>query len=119
MFLRETISNLQSDDIENNNKPFVIIKKSLPSATKSKVIVLDSEEDRKYFDECEKFLSTESIMKVISKDCCKKKCIKKISPGYQDANYSESVLFSRCLRKELLGKSKQERADRIFSMLKG
>ena len=96
-----------------------IVKKTLPSAVKSKVIVLETEADRKFNDDCEKFLSVESIMKVVLKDCCKNKCIQKISPNYKNANYQESVLFSQCLRTELLGRSKLKRSERIFLMLPG
>jgi hypothetical protein len=97
-------------------------KKISPAAIKVQEIVLETEEDRKFYADCLNFLSSDSIKKVVlspHKPCCKRKCLELISPNYQNGNYSESIAFSRCLRTELLARTREERASLIHSMLLG
>lgn len=102
----------KSSSASNNNKKLPTMKK--------KIIVMEKESDREFEIQCENFLSMESINKVIfSSRCCKFNCIQMISPNYQKGNYSESFLFAQSLRNEILGRSKEERAEKIYGMLKG
>ena len=65
-------------------------------------------------------MSIESIQKVVCGiRCCKHNCIQNISPNYQQGNYSESFQFVQSLRTDILARSKEERASKIYEMLKG
>ena len=72
------------------------------------------------FKNCESFLSIESIQKVVCGiRCSKHNCIQNISPNYQQGNYCESFQFVQSLRTDILARSKEERASKIYEMLKG
>lgn len=84
---------------------------------------MKTKEDREYFDECERFLSYESISKIVlqtdGKRCCKKNCIQRISSNYEMCDFSESTEFVTIIRKKLLGRDRKERAVKMFDLLKG
>lgn len=81
--------------------------------------MLESEEERKFHDQCERFLSVDNIVDIIRDfKCCKNNCLQVISPNYKKANYEESLQFIVTLRNKLLAKSKEDRAENIFKMLK-
>jgi hypothetical protein len=88
---------------------------------KKKVIVTENEADRRFEQECENFLSYESMERVIEKyRCCKLNCLKEqISPDYKKGNKSESYLFVQTIRTQLLARTKEERATKIYEILKG
>jgi hypothetical protein len=123
-FINETMEKLVKEDVVNDlkqnisNKSLQQTNEKLPSI-KKKIIVLENETDRIFEEECEKFLSTESIDKILNNRCCKYNCIKVISPNYEKCNYSDSFLFIQSLRTELLCRTREERAERIYDMLKG
>lgn len=118
-FINKTMADIESkkqlfDDYGiKNNKQLSRIKK--------KTIVMEDENDRKFDEECERFLSYDSMERVICKfRCCKFNCLKEqISPEYKKGNKSESYLFVQTIRTELLARTKEERASKIYELLKG
>ena len=86
---------------------------------KQRTIAFETEEETKYIY-CEDFLGNEALNSIITKfNCCKFNCIQRISPGWAKCNFSESLEFCYDLRKRLLGRTKEDRAEKIFEMLKG
>jgi hypothetical protein len=95
-------------------------KKSARATIKKKVIVLETKEDRDYLEECEEFLSKEKIHKIVSnKRCCKKDCLKVISPDYLEGDYRPSYNFVYLMRKQILGRTKQDRTKQVLELLEG
>ena len=81
--------------------------------------MVECDEDRIFREQCEKFLSVDNIVDIIRDyNCCKRRCLKVMSPNHQRANYEESLLFIVTLRNNLLAKSKEDRAEKIFNILK-
>jgi hypothetical protein len=102
------------DDDKNNNK------KSTKPTLKSHSISLETKADRDFNDECERFLSKESIFKIVSeKKCCKKKCLLSISKDYLKGDTRDSYTFVYLLRKLIIAQSKRDRTKKIIELLEG
>ena len=130
--LNETIESINNGSAEAKIKENIAnkifqqeeqFKRSLKNQSNSKIVSLETKEDRKYFEDCERFLSYESISKVVlqsdGKRCCKKNCIQRISVNHSKCDFSESTEFVYLLRTKLLGKNKTQRSEKMFDLLKG
>jgi hypothetical protein len=120
-FINETIQSLELGTFkihsENNNNQSTSKCPSL----KSKTIVLETKADRDFQDECELFLSNESIHKIVSeKKCCKNKCLSLISGDDRfKGDLRQSYNFVKLMRTSILARSKNDRTAKILELLEG
>lgn len=115
--LSEIINSLEKGDKFISDK---IKEKSSKPVLRVKPIVLDTKEDRDYLEECENFLSNESIMKIIlEKKCCKHNCLAAISPDYLKGDTRDSHKFVYLMRRSILGRTKKDRTQKVLELIEG